>query len=155
MNIVVLDEQDDPLPAVAIDELAAIVLGGEGLPASTEVSILLVDTDHIVELNATHMGKDGPTDVLSFPLENLAPGDEPPVPGPGHPPFAIGDVVICPRIVRERAEASAVPFADEMALMVVHGLLHLLGYDHEADEDAETMEAQERRYLAAVGRTRP
>ncbi len=63
--------------------------------------------------------------------------------------------MICPEVVRSRAEAAAVPFDDEMALMVVHGLLHLLGYDHVDDADAALMEGRERSYLAAVGRTRP
>jgi probable rRNA maturation factor len=155
VNVVVLDEQDDPLPDIAVEALAELVLGGEGLPGTTEVSVMFVGTQRIAELNETHMGKHGPTDVLSFPLEDLTPGAGFAPAGADDPPFAIGDVVICPAVVRGRAEAGQVPFADEMALMVVHGLLHVLGYDHEADEDAEMMEARERRYLAAVGRTRP
>ncbi len=67
----------------------------------------------------------------------------------------LGDVVVCPPVVRRNAAAADVPFGDEMALMVVHGILHLLGYDHEDDGDAEKMEQRERDLLALVGRTRP
>lgn len=155
MNVVFLDEQDDPLQPEMLLEIARVVLEGEGLPDETEVAITLVDEERIAEMNETFLGKAGATDVLSFPLEDLFPGTPPAVPLPGEPPVAIGDVMICPAVVQTRAAAAAVAFSDEMALMVAHGLLHLLGYDHVADADAALMEAQERRYLAAVGRTRP
>lgn len=154
MNIVVSDEQDDPLPAVDLLALAEVVLRGERFPATTEVAITLVDEAHIASLNARHLGNEGSTDVLSFPLEDLRPGVPPEPLRPGGPPLAIGDVVISPPVVRGRAQASRVAFEDEMALMVVHGLLHLMGYDHVADADAEVMEARERHYLALVGRIR-
>jgi probable rRNA maturation factor len=155
VNIVLLDEQDDPLQPEPLVDLAGVVLRGESLPDATEVAITLVDELRIAALNEAHLGKTGPTDVLSFPLEDLEAGHPPDAPDADGPPFAIGDVVICAGYVRKRSETAGVPFADEMALMVVHGLLHLLGYDHVEDGDAEAMEARERRYLAAVGRTRP
>ena len=73
----------------------------------------------------------------------------------GGPPRNIGDIFICPAVVADNARSAAVSFQDEMALMVVHGLLHLLGYDHTVDSEAEQMEQRERDLLAAVGRTRP
>lgn len=155
MSIVFLDEQDDPLQPEMLLEIARVVLEGEGVPDQAEVAITLVDEERIAELNEAFLGKVGTTDVLSFPLEDLVPGVAPAAPLAGDPPVAIGDVMICPAVVKTRAAAAAVAFSDEMALMVAHGLLHLLGYDHVADADAELMEAQERRYLAAVGRTRP
>ena len=156
MTVVVFDEQEDELPSAdELVALAGIVLEGEGLPTGTEVAITLVDEPRIAELNEEHLGKSGPTDVLSFPLEDLVPGIVPESPGPNGPPPAIGDVFICPSYVREKALAAGVAFDDEIALMVVHGLLHLLGYDHVIDADAELMEAQERRYLARAGRVRP
>lgn len=118
------------------------------------MAITLVDSDRIAALNAAHLGKTGPTDVLSFPLEQLTPGGAP-AGSPNGPPLALGDVLICPQVVRDRADGAGVDFEDEMALMVVHGLLHLLGYDHVNDEDAERMESRERDLLAAVGRRRP
>ena len=129
------------------------VLEGEAYPAGTEVMLSLVDPGRIAELNGEYLGGAGPTDVLSFPIEDLTPGVVPAWPE-GGPPLAIGDVVICPEVVAERAGEYGVGLDDEMALMVVHGLLHLIGYDHQTDEDAARMEGLERRHLAAVGRTR-
>ncbi len=82
----------------------------------------------MAELNGEYMGKTGPTDVLSFPIEDFAGGiTEPDAEGP---PLLLGDILICPAVVRANAAAAEVPFEDEMALMVVHGILHLLGNDH-------------------------
>jgi probable rRNA maturation factor len=154
VNIILLDEQDDPLPPEPLVRLAEIVMAGEGLPADTAVAITLVDAERIAELNSAHMAKTGPTDVLSFPIEDLVPG-VPATREPDGPPVDLGDVLICPSVVRANADASGVEFDDEMSLMVVHGLLHLLGYDHVVDDEAERMESRERLHLAEVGRTRP
>ncbi|MFC2177279.1 rRNA maturation RNase YbeY [Actinomycetota bacterium] len=159
MKIEFLDDRDDPSlsSAVAIADLvhiAAATLGGEGLGADVEVAITLIDEAAMALLNATHLERPGPTDVLSFPLEELTPGAIPATPA-GGPPRNIGDVFICPAVVADNANAAAVSFQDEMALMVVHGLLHLLGYDHIVDSEAEQMEQRERDLLAVVGRTRP
>ena len=78
-----------------------------------------------------------------------------PRPSPDGPPLNLGDVIICPQVVASNAAAADVDFGDELALMVVHGILHLLGYDHHVDEEAEHMEERERTLLAAMGRTRP
>ena len=107
----------------------------------------------MTELNVAHMNKEGPTDVLAFPLEHLAPGKHPVFTDGGPPPF-LGDVFICPAVVAGNADREQVPFDDEMALMVVHGILHLLGYDHAVDAEAEHMEQRERELLAGVGRVR-
>ncbi len=154
MKIDIIDDRDDdPLPTRSLRDLAEVVLGGESLSAGTEVSITFVDRDEITRLNETRLGRPGPTDVLSFPIEDLSPGS-PPVRHEGDPPLMLGDVVICPDVVAANATEHRVAFEDEMALMVVHGLLHLLGYDHVDDGDAELMEARERTHLAEVGRTR-
>ena len=158
MKIEFLDDRDDPsLPAADVaflERLAAVTLAAEGLEGDVEVAITLVDEAPMAHLNETHLGKTGPTDVLSFPLEELTPGviAETPV---GGPPQHFGDIFICPAVVADNATAAAVSFADEMALMVVHGVLHLLGYDHIVVSEAEQMEQRERDLLAAVGRTRP
>ncbi|NND01716.1 MAG: rRNA maturation RNase YbeY [Acidimicrobiia bacterium] len=139
------------------DELIALAeatLSAEGLDAGTEVAITLIDAVPMAELNQSHMGKAGPTDVLSFPLENLAPGTVP-QPISAGPPVSLGDVFICPEVVGDNAAAARVPLRDEMALMVVHGLLHLLGYDHVVDSEAEQMEQRERDLMASIGLVRP
>ncbi len=134
--------------------LAESTLELEGLRSDTEVAISLIGVGAMIDLNETHMGKTGPTDVLSFPLESLVPGD-PPAAQPSGPPVNLGDVFICPKVVADNAAATGVPFRDEMALMVVHGLLHLLGYDHVIDSEAEQMEQRERDLLARAGLVRP
>jgi probable rRNA maturation factor len=152
MDITLADDQDDPLPSLDLMTLAQTALEAEGLPDSTQVALALVTRQRMAELNAAYMGEEGPTDVLSFPIEDFSAGA---VWEPGGPPLLLGDVIICPSVVRSNAAAAAVAFEDEMALMVVHGILHLLGRDHVVDADAELMEQREREILAMVGRKRP
>lgn len=159
MRIHFSDDRDDPSSPVGfredeIADLAVRTLTAEGFPGSLDVAISLIDEAPMADLNDAHMGKSGPTDVLSFPLEALAPGVVP-ASAEGGPPLHLGDIFICPEVVASNAAESAVAFRDEMALMVVHGLLHLLGYDHVVDSEAEQMEQRERELLAVVGRVRP
>ena len=154
MPVEVGEDQDDPLEPGGLEALARVVMSEEGLDTDTVVSVTLVDRDEMTLLNQEHMGRKGPTDVLAFPIEDLVPGGVPRR-AAGEPPLLLGDVVVCPAVVREQAIRAEVPVADEMALMVVHGMLHLLGYDHQADVDAGAMEQRERELLAAAGRVRP
>jgi len=154
VNILFADEQDEPIVTEELLQLAETVLEAEGLDPETGVSLVLIGEDEMTELNRQHMGKTGPTDVLSFPIEDATPGT-PPTRSPGGPPIELGDVFIAPAVVHRNADQRGVPFEDELALMVVHGLLHLLGWDHETDEDALRMESRERELLARVGRVRP
>ncbi len=153
MIVVFGDEQDEPVIADEMVRLAEVVMIAEGLDAGTGVSITLVDEDTIALLNRKHMGKAGPTDVLSFPIEDAAPG-VPPGRTVDGPPVEIGDVVIAPSVVRSNAKRDAVAFEDELALMVVHGMLHLLGWDHVAEAEAVAMERREVELLNLVGKVR-
>lgn len=148
------DDQDEPAPADELRRLAEVVLAEEGLDGGAVVAITLVGEPEIARLNETYLGKRGPTDVLSFPIEDAAPG-RPPAPSPNGPPVTVGDVFIAPSVVKGNAERSGVEYEDELALMVVHGLLHLLGWDHVDDADAEAMERREAQLLEMVGRKRP
>jgi probable rRNA maturation factor len=103
--------------------------------------------------NERFLDRTGPTDVLAFPVEELLPGVVPDH-DPQGPPLMLGDVVVAPAYVRRQAQEYGVSYEDEMALMVIHGILHLLGYDHIDEDEAERMEERERRLLANVGRTR-
>jgi probable rRNA maturation factor len=124
------------------------VLLAEGAPEATQLDLTLVGEAEMADLNRTHMGQAGPTDVLSFPLD-LADGLPVDADPDGVPPLA-GDIVICPAVARRNAPAHAGTLDDEMALLVVHGVLHLLGHDHaEADERA-VMQARERALLAEL-----
>ena len=153
MIVVFDDEQDEPVIADEMVRLAEVVMIAEGLDAGTGVSITLVDEDTIALLNRKHMGKAGPTDVLSFPIEDAAPG-VPPRRAVDGPPVEIGDVVIAPSVVRSNAKRDAAVFEDELALMVVHGMLHLLGWDHVAEAEAVAMEKREEELLNLVGKVR-
>ncbi|MEA3510371.1 MAG: rRNA maturation RNase YbeY [Actinomycetota bacterium] len=154
MNVLFADEQDEPIVTDELLRLAELVLEQEGLESETGVSLILIDGIQMAELNEAHMGKSGPTDVLSFPLEASTPG-VPPMRSPGGPPIELGDVFIAPTVVRLNAERHGAAFEDELSLMVVHGLLHLLGWNHEVDAEATRMEARESELLSLVGRVRP
>lgn len=150
MNVAIEDEQDLAINLMALRRIAVGVLQAEGFPPDTELSVTLVGDARIGEMNQRFLGRDGPTDVLSFPLSDLRPGVPPPSKS-ASPPFSLGDVVISPAYVKRQAEEYEVEMGDEMALMLVHGILHLMGYDHEQDDDAESMEERERVLLAATG----
>jgi probable rRNA maturation factor len=159
LDIYAADEQAD-LP-VAVDrwtELARSVLEAEGILGETEVSLLFVDEATIASLNQRFLEKEGPTDVLSFPIEDEADrsGRSPDEGGTGPGSVEadtgrlvlLGDVVICPAVAARNASAHEVTVDDELALLVVHGILHLLGMDHEVDEEAERMERREQQLLS-------
>lgn len=149
MDIFFADEQDVPLSPEPLRRLAQLVLEAEGLPDTTEVAVLFVTDEQMAEYNARFMVREGPTDVLAFPLEHLEPGV---VPEPRRDvPIVLGDVIISPAYVHAQAEDRETTPEDEMALMLTHGILHLLGYDHTTDEEAEVMEGRERELLAQVG----
>lgn len=119
-------------------DLARRVLEGEGVGPGCELNLTFVGVDEMTELNVEHMEGAGPTDVLSFPLD-----DDGSEVFDGQPRL-LGDVLICPDVVS--AQAAGKP-DDEMALMVVHGVLHILGMDHQHDDEAALMKAAEQRHL--------
>jgi probable rRNA maturation factor len=127
VDILMDNRSAEPLDAEKIESLAAFVLSWEHAPENLELSISYVDSAEIRELNKTYRGVDAPTDVLSFECDDII----------------LGDVVICPAVAREHAEDFDSTFEHEMALMLTHGILHLLGYDHLDDEEAEVMETRE------------
>ena len=153
MSVFLADEQDDQIDAEPLRRLAELVLHEERFPEDTDVTLLFVGEDQIATYNDRFMHREGATDVLAFPIEHLKPGLVPER-RPGGPPLNIGDVVIAPSYVRAQATAASVAFEDELALLVVHGLLHLLGYDHQDDDQADAMEQREQRLLARARRLR-
>ena len=163
IDVFAADEQEDhPIVVARWAELSQKVLAARGVKGETEVSLLFVDEDAIAALNEQFLGKSGPTDVLSFPIED-EPGPTGRSPdlggsGPGTSPeegslTLLGDVVICPSVAARNAAEHDVSLDDEVALLVVHGLLHLLGMDHEGDAEAERMEALEQQLLSRYYRT--
>lgn len=140
-----LDIDEAELRAFALS-----VLLREGLDETAAVSIDFVSAGTIAELNEQHMGRTGPTDVLSFPIEDAVPGTAP-VRTEHGPPLELGDVVVCADIVERNAAEFGVSLRSELHLMVVHGVLHILGWDHESDAEAKVMEAREAEHLSRVG----
>jgi len=160
-EVFVADEQAErPVDVGHWARFAEKVLADRGLGDGAELSLMFVDEASIAALNERFLGKKGSTDVLSFPIEDdlVGPGHLPPVEtsGPGRapaidddPPLLMGDVVICPEVAWRNAPDHAGTYDDELALLIVHGILHLLGMDHTEDGEAKVMEALEQQLLDA------
>ena len=158
IDIYAADEQHDhDIDLERWVALANAALTDEGVRGLCEVSLIFLDEPAITALNHQFMDQVGPTDVLSFPIDNEpeptgrvpdSGGSGPGEPAPPEIPQLIGDIVICPAVAARNALEHECTFDDELALLVVHGVLHLLGWDHAVDEEAERMEARERVLLA-------
>lgn len=131
-----------PAPA-AMARWARAALGRRG--AGRQLAVRVVAPAESRRLNAAWRGKDKPTNVLSFPVAGLATGGSRP----------LGDLVICAAVVRSEAREQCKPLADHWAHLVVHGALHLIGYDHELDADAQRMERREIAVLRDLGIANP
>lgn len=136
-----------PVTKDDVATLVAHVLDAEGITGA-EIGVAFVGERRMRSLNRDHRGRDAVTDVLAFPLEapgetatscGAHPSDEA---GPG-PPRMLGDVVVCPRLALRQADRSGLPRAAELAVLLVHGTLHLLGYDHETDAGAMALRQAE------------
>lgn len=165
VSVFVADEQGagerHPVDVARWAGLAEAVLAAEGIVGDTELSVLFVDRDTMAELNARFMGAEGATDVLAFPLDGalVEPGRQPDggfagpdrePPAPDELPLLLGDVVVCPAVAAANAPEHAGTYDDELALLLVHGILHLLGMDHAEPDDRAAMQARERDLLARL-----
>lgn len=148
MNVFLADEQGEPVETGPMVAMAERVLAAEGMPPDSEVAIVLVGKEEMAGYNERFMKRSGPTDVLAFPIEKLIPGQVPTTIANGQP-LSLGDIFICPAVVKDQAAELNVSLDDELALIITHGILHLLGYDHADPEDASRMKARERELLAA------
>lgn len=135
------------LDTVRWADLVARSLAHEGVGVNAEVGLAFVDLDEMTALNVDHMAGTGPTDVLAFPIDGwaetagLAPATD-------APPAMVGDIVVCPEVA-ERSTSETQTLADELALLVVHGALHLIGHDHYEADERERMQAREQALLSA------
>ena len=132
MPVFLADEQGLTVDADDLVALAQHVLTARRVPVDMELALLLVDEDTIARLNEQHLGHDGPTDVLAFPIDE--PGESP-LAGPA----ILGDVVICPAVARRQAAERDVSEHSELQLLTVHGILHLLGMDHAEPDEQRAM----------------
>ncbi len=159
LEVFVADEQAAvPVDTARWARLAEGVLVAEGVRGHAELSLLFVGEDDIAILNEEFLGHAGPTDVLAFPIDGelvevddgAGPhrrGPDRPPPDPGDLPLLLGDVVVCPGVAARQADTHAGTVDDELALLVVHGLLHVLGHDHVEPAEHARMRAREMELL--------
>ncbi|MEY4166059.1 MAG: hypothetical protein RLZ84_33 [Actinomycetota bacterium] len=156
-----VDEQSDvPIELERWRRLALNALLSENIRGAAELAVLFVDEVTIAEMNAQFMGKSGPTDVLAFPVDGIevvsTQGPGAVTRGPSRiehdlsdAPLILGDVVICPSIAARQAPEHAGQVDDEIALLLVHGILHVLGHDHDEPQRTAVMRARELELLSA------
>jgi probable rRNA maturation factor len=141
MTVEVVNETDVEVDVEALGAQARFVLDQLRIHPQAELSVVLVDEAAMTDLHVRWMDEPGPTDVLSFPMDELRPTKDEEEPEEG----LLGDIVICPQVADRQAAAAGHGRADELALLLTHGILHLLGYDHaEPDEHAEMFGLQAR-----------
>ena len=143
MTIEVNNESGYEVDEAEVAALARYVLDEMHLNPQTDLSVLLVDVDVMTDLHVRWMDEPGPTDVLSFPMDELRPGteDQPAQPG------LLGDVVLCPQVAESQAKTAGHTLLDELLLLTTHGILHLLGYDHVEPDEEKEMFALQRQLL--------
>ena len=146
MSIEIANESGVDVDAEAIRSVARHTLDEMGVNPLAELSILLVEAEYMAELNHRWMDSDGPTDVLAFPMEESSVDHGPGESGGGEPAL-LGDIVLCPDVAAKQAAQAGHSTADELALLTVHGALHLLGYDHAEPEEEREMFGLQARLL--------
>ncbi|NBP86245.1 MAG: rRNA maturation RNase YbeY, partial [Mycobacteriaceae bacterium] len=145
MSIEVSNESGVDVSEEELISIARFVIRKMKVNPSAELSMLLLDTDAMADLHMRWMDLPGPTDVMSFPMDELEPGGRPDAPEPG--PSMLGDIVLCPQFAAKQAQAAGHSLGHELALLTVHGVLHLLGYDHGEPEEEREMFALQNRLL--------
>lgn len=146
MAVVEVDNRSAvPVAEPALVDQACFVLDRLGLHPDVELAISLVDPDEIAQLHERWLDLPGPTDVMSFPMDELR------VPEPGEPagPGVLGDVVLCPQVAAEQGRAAGHGLTAELELLLTHGILHLLGHDHAHPEEHAVMFGLQDELLAA------
>lgn len=139
MTIEINNESGVDLDVKSVRELASYVIEQLRLHPMVDLGVIFVDEQPMTELHIQWMDEPGPTDVLSFPMDELRPGvDDGPL-----PEGILGDVVICPQVARLQADAAGHSMMDEVHLLLTHGILHLVGFDHaEPEEEREMFKLQ-------------
>ncbi|WEV79379.1 rRNA maturation RNase YbeY [Janibacter cremeus] len=152
MSIEVLNETDQEVDEREFVEISRYVLGEMRVHPQAELCIRMVDEDTMTVLHEQWMDLPGPTDVMSFPMDELEPGREGEEPQEG----ILGDIVLCPSVAAKQAVEAGHATIEEMLLLTTHGILHLLGFDHAEPEDEKEMFELQRQllltFLAGRGR---
>jgi probable rRNA maturation factor len=143
VSIEVNNETEHLVDEVELSRLSRHVLDALRVHPQAELSVLLVDEAAMERLHVQWMQLPGPTDVMSFPMDELRPGSEDEEPQPG----LLGDVVLCPAVATRQSVEAGHSATEELLLLTVHGILHLVGYDHAEPAEEEKMFALQRRLL--------
>ncbi|HEV7812309.1 MAG TPA: rRNA maturation RNase YbeY [Leifsonia sp.] len=148
MSIEVNNESAIPVDEAALQRLAAYAFDIMHVHPDAELAIVLVDEAAMEQLHVQWMDEPGPTDVLSFPMDELRPGteDEP------SPAGLLGDVVLCPQVAQVQAETAGHSLMEELLLLTTHGILHLLGFDHAEPAEEREMFGIQRDILIGFSR---
>ena len=134
MSIEINNESGIAVDEAALQRLAVYALDQLHVHPDAELAIVCVDEAAMEQLHVQWMDEPGPTDVLSFPMDELRPGTDDDI----TPPGLLGDIVLCPQVAEVQAKAAGHSTLDELVMLTCHGLLHLLGFDHaEPDEEKE------------------
>jgi probable rRNA maturation factor len=150
MTIEVSNESGLDVSEEELISVARFVIRRMDVNPAAELSMVLLDVNAMADLHMRWMDLPGPTDVMSFPMDELEPGGRPDAPEPG--PSMLGDIVLCPQFAADQAAAAGHSLGQELALLTVHGVLHLLGYDHaEPDEEKEMFDLQRKLLEEWVG----
>jgi probable rRNA maturation factor len=145
MSIEVSNESGIDVSEEELISVARFVIDKMNVNPAAELSMVLLDESSMADLHIRWMDLPGPTDVMSFPMDELEPGGRPDVPDPG--PAMLGDIVLCPEFAAKQAQTAGHSLGHELALLTVHGVLHLLGYDHAEPDEEKEMFALQRELL--------
>ena len=143
MSIEITNESSFSVDEAAIQRLATYCLDAMRIHPEADMAIILVDEAAMEQLHVQWMGEPGPTDVLSFPMDELRPGNDDEV----TPAGLLGDVVLCPQVAEVQAESVGHSTMDELYTLTTHGILHLLGFDHAEPEEEKEMFSLQRDLL--------
>lgn len=135
MSIEVNNESTYDIDEASLQRLAIYCLDAMRVHQDAEIAIVLVDEAAMEQLHVQWMGEPGPTDVLSFPMDELRPGNDDVI----TPAGVLGDVVLCPQVAEVQAEGAGHSTMDELLYLTAHGILHLLGFDHAEPEEEKEM----------------
>lgn len=150
MSIEVNNESGFEVDEAEFAALGRFVLDAMRVHPQSELSIIFVDTGVMTDLHVQWMDEPGPTDVLSFPMDELRPGHD----GSVTPAGTLGDIVLCPEVAVTQAKAAGHSTTEELLLLTTHGILHLLGYDHAEPEEEKEMFTLQRKLLLTFLATR-
>lgn len=143
MAVEVINETDYQIDLSEFADLADYVLTQMHVSTDSELAVLFIDEEPMADLHRRWLDLPGPTDVMSFPMDELKPGR----PDAPTPQGALGDICICPAVAAQQAKGAGHSTVEEMLLLLTHGILHLLGYDHAEPEEKEVMFSLQRKLL--------